>query len=1389
VRLRVTVEAEGRSAADVLIEGERSVHARELLPLLAQQVGASADHAVAAFNPRSGAWLTGEDELGGADLRDGDRLVLHGHRNGDGAPAGATPPAAVAEMVVTGGPQTGLRIALTAGDHVVGRGPGADVVLGDRSMSRRHLRLALAGEDITLTDLGSSNGTFLDEEPVEGTATIAFGEEVEAGRTLFTIEPIAGRRQGRLASANGRVAFNRPPRVARRRPDALPTAPAVPADEEPARLPIGAAAIPLVLGGAMAAVTGNVLLLSFALLTPVMAMWTHFEGRRSGSRRRGDAVERFRREAREAGAALRVARHAEREERRAAAPDAATLRRRAAELDPALWERRPGDDDFLALRVGTADLPPDARIDPPRGGSDALRDELLDELDPAALLPAVPVTLPLAGGVLGLAGPERAVAGAARWAAIQAAVLHSPADLEIVIALPDSDPGWGWVTWLPHVPRDGVALGATAARRLLTDVASSERRVLAIVDGALAVEPALLTRAAAPGGAVVWLGRDARELPGTCTHVVEHARDLSVLRTVDVRDGTETTGVTAEALEPDAAQDIARLLAPIDDAGADADADALPRRVSLLDLLGLPEPTGIAVEQRWSAAADHLRAPIGMTADGPFEIDAGRTEGLRLLLAGMPGAGKSELLQALIVSLAVTHPPDRLTFLLVDYKGGAAFRDAVGLPHAVGLVTDLDQHLAERVRASLIAELRRREALLERHGARSLRELAGKRPGQAPPALLMVIDEFAALVREVPSFVETVVDVAQRGRSLGLHLILATQRPRGAVGDAIRANTNLRIAMRTADRGESEDVIEAGDAAAIPAELPGRAIALTGRRADGSPSLTPFQSAYAGGRTEPAGPLSGPRVTPLGDHLVSAGERVLSQVDGRMPTDLQLLVQAAQAAAERLDLEPSEPPWLPPLPEMLGPDDLEPAGDGGVSIGLIDEPARQRIRPLAVDLAREGSALIYGASGSGKTVVLQTLARGLSESASPGDLQIYGLDFASGALRTIEALPHCGSVVRGDERERVMRLLASLRRTLQARKQLGADAPPAPRIVLLVDGYGAFASAYERVDFGEPVQLLARLAAEGRPLGLHVVATADRRADVPGALAGVVPLRLVLRLADADELVALGVPRSAVSGAELPPGRGFLQDGTEFQIALPGDLDALGAELLARDRLRAPAVGVLPAHVARDQLPVPDAPLRAVLGLDDELLAPATFDLDDGSFLIAGPRGSGRSTALATIAGSLRRGAADLPIHLLAPRRTAIADDPVFASAAVGVDACTAAAERLAAEPGEFIVMVDDAVELAEGAAAPSLDVLRRRADEGRVRIVAAADGPGLQRLFGGWLRDLRQEGRGLLLSPAGEADGDVLGVRLPRGGPGPLPPGRGYLVARGVARLVQVAE
>ncbi len=278
------------------------------------------------------------------------------------------------------------------------------------------------------------------------------------------------------------------------------------------------------------------------------------------------------------------------------------------------------------------------------------------------------------------------------------------------------------------------------------------------------------------------------------------------------------------------AQRFARALAPLRDATPDDQQSALPAAARLLDLLPFDATDAVALETSWRVSPRGTRVVLGVGEDGePLVVDLA-ADGPHTLVAGTTGAGKSELLQTLVAGLALANRPDEMSFVLVDYKGGAAFRDCARLPHTVGTVTDLDGHLTERALRSLGAELRRRETVLRSAGCKDLDDYLATAPAGSPPLarLVLVVDEFATLVEELPDFVGGLVGIAQRGRSLGVHLVLATQRPGGVVSADIRANTSLRIALRVTDPAESTDVVDVRDAADIPRANPGRAVLRAG---------------------------------------------------------------------------------------------------------------------------------------------------------------------------------------------------------------------------------------------------------------------------------------------------------------------------------------------------------------------------------------------------------------------------------------------------------------------------------------------------------------------------------------------------------------------------------
>ncbi len=538
--------------------------------------------------------------------------------------------------------------------------------------------------------------------------------------------------------------------------------------------------------------------------------------------------------------------------------------------------------------------------------------EVSEQLHGLEVVPDVPVVAtPLADGAVGVCGPRGGALGAARSLLTQATALHSPAELVVCsFASGSSAADWDFLKWLPHTtsPHSPIEVGHLAASApacsaladALEDLVAAKggaggASVVGRVPGAgaasspsaqesaVADRPTVLVlvesdapidrsrlvaiaeRGHRHGVVVVWVAETQTLLPAACHTFLVVGDDLTSLAGY-VQVGEQVQPVAVDHVSAPEAMAAARQLAPVVDAGVPVDdASDLPRAVSLLTLTGTDLASSEeAVVEKWVESRSvltgpyapavlprkpgNLRAVVGQSSQGTFSVDI-RSDGPHALVGGTTGAGKSELLQAWILGMAAAHSPQRVTFLLVDYKGGSAFRDCVKLPHTVGLVTDLSPHLVRRALASLAAELHHREHLLARHKAKDLVELERRGEVDAPPSLIIVVDEFAALVQEVPEFVDGVVNVAQRGRSLGLHLILATQRPAGVIKDNLRANTNLRMALRMADENDSDDVLGSKEAAFFDPALPGRAVSKTGPG-----RLVPFQTGYAGGWTSDVPP-------------------------------------------------------------------------------------------------------------------------------------------------------------------------------------------------------------------------------------------------------------------------------------------------------------------------------------------------------------------------------------------------------------------------------------------------------------------------------------------------------------------------------------------------------
>ncbi|MFF4353668.1 FtsK/SpoIIIE domain-containing protein [Streptomyces sp. NPDC001530] len=873
---------------------------------------------------------------------------------------------------------------------------------------------------------------------------------------------------------------------------------------------------------------------------------------------------------------------------------------------------------------------------------------------------------------------------------------------------------------------------------------------------------------------------------------------------------------------------LSRALSPLRDISGETEDSALPGASRLLDVLQLEPPTSDAITARWRMGGQSTMAVIGESYDGPFGIDM-RRDGPHGLIAGTTGSGKSELLQTIVASLAVANTPENMTFVLVDYKGGSAFKDCVKLPHTVGMVTDLDAHLVERALESLGAELKRREHILAAADAKDIedyQDLVRRDPSHAPvPRLLIVIDEFASMVRDLPDFVTGLVNIAQRGRSLGIHLLLATQRPSGVVSPEIRANTNLRIALRVTDGGESSDVIDSPEAGHISKSTPGRAYVRLGHA-----SLVPFQSGRVGGRRPGAADptLLAPWVGPLGWEDLGRAALVKPKAEAREEeeiTDLKVLVDAVREANQILRIPAQHSPWLPALSETLLLDEIQlPAFAGGpgklppAPYGVEDLPADQARRPVVVDFASFGHLLIGGAPRSGRSQILRTIAGSLARTHSAADVHLYGIDCGNGALNALTRLPHCGAVVSRNQTERVVRLIARLKGELTRRQDLLADkgfadigeqraAVPEeerlPHIVVLLDRWEGWLPTLGEYDHGDLTDQLTAMMREGASVGLHMVMTGDRQI-LSTRIGSLTEDKYGLRLADRSDFSLIGINARKVP-EEIPPGRGYRNEhGTETQFALLTEdatgqgqaaaIAAIGEAATARDaqlsRSRRPfRVDVLPTRISFNdawEMRDPDASrskLWGLVGIGGDDIMGFGPDLAQGvpTFVIAGPAKSGRSTTLMNLARSYL--AQGVRLVIAAPRPSPLRELDgqkgvlkVFDEDDIESDDLREAIDS--ATPEEpIVVLVDDGEVLEDCDAETVFKRIVQRGGERGLGLVIAGDEEDVCSGFSGWQVEMKKGRRGILLSPQDSSAGELIGIRTNRSMVGgPVAPGKGLL-------------
>jgi len=1370
------------SGLDVRLTAPEGATLADVLPHLAEVVGSSP----ARVSCR-GAEVPPEALLGAPPLVHGATLVFDASRR---TPVPASAPMDVA---VVAGPDAGRRVPLTADGVVVGRSAGIGLSLADGKLSRRHARISLSDSGFHVTDLSSTNGTRCGAEVLaDGNHADLDGSEVIAmGDTLLRLVRAVGTTASTLPRGDGRIVVNRSPRHRPPEVSATITAPTPPTPPRRGRIPWIAAALPLPFAGLLAMFFGPQML-AFALLSPLMLVGNVLGDRWGGRREYAKDLDTHERELAQRQDEFDSLRGLEREQRWRDLPDPATVLDIANGPGTRLWERRLGTPDLGRVRLGVGALPTRTGWSP-AGGRDTQHPALAD-------LP-VEVSLDKVGG-LGMAGTPPEVEAMIRHVLGQVVTLHSPRDVRVLIrssgsnSVDDAGP-LSWARWLPHTTAYGdLTTCLDALREIVTvreaeahDRRGREQRVLLVLpeceaDLGVGELVDLIERGRGLG---VWClvgARTAAALPSSCHAVV------GMGHTDGAQTGDRVARLDVDGADPVASfvpdqvgwwwgERIGRSLAPLVDATGEG--DVVPGSVDLLDVLpwlaGAHCVTPQALAAHWRESDGSPRARLGRIAGGEWAIDLAQ-DGPHLLVGGTTGSGKSELLRTLVTSLALECSPQDMTFVLVDYKGGSAFGECADLPHTVGLVTNLDDGLARRALISLDAEITRREALLASSGARDFEDHR-RRVGDLP-RLVIVIDEFRLLADELPDFVDGVVSLAAVGRSLGVHLVLATQRPAGAITADIQANVNLRIAMRMRDVADSTDVIGAPNAAHISTDLPGRGFA---RGGDGE--LLEFQSARVGSGVVAAtlvvtvldalGRPSGPCLT-LARESLPSGE---STDAGAGASDLDSLVGAAREAATALAIPQPHRPWLPPLSEILGRADLTAHG-----VGLIDSPALQR-QDVFEHAGHHGHWLIIGGPRSGRTTSLRTILA--SHVAQPGSpIHAYVID-TSGDLRDLEALAHVGAVVRADDPSRVRRLLDHLRsRAERATQSTGVAQPP---VLLLVDGWERLDADADLALGGLRDELLDVLRA-GDP-GVRAVLTGDRSA-LSGRLSAIISETFLLPLAEPSDATYAGLSRRDLPSSRAA-GRGLrLRDRAEVQFAqryplAEAELRASGAappftlpqlpDVIDHDTLlasRAAALGE--AVLGTGRLPV---------GLSAETGTAATLDPERHGrrILVAGHARSGRTTTLAAIG---RTAVTDGRPVAVVEGRGGTLGQTVGAMALVDPWDAQGLIDAKRRHP-DLVVLIDDAERLDNTPVEPVLQEILAIVDRDAGLVVVATTLSAVSLAFRGIVHTVAREQSGILLGPRTPNDGEAFAIRAPRGLASH--PGRALLVSGRQHCEIQVAK
>lgn len=831
------------------------------------------------------------------------------------------------------------------------------------------------------------------------------------------------------------------------------------------------------------------------------------------------------------------------------------------QISDRIWERSLDSHDFLQIRIGTGSVPSSYTLTVNSG--DLANREIDDLLEQSQKMEKVyrevknvPITVNASNGAMGLIGKESVVKNELHQLIGQLAFFHSYHDVRFVFVFNEKDYSkWEWLKWMPHfqLPNSyakGLIYNEQTRDQLLSSIYElirerdmdtekerdkmrfSPHLIFIIMDQTLLSEHVLLEYLEGEyshlGLSVIFAAETKESLTDNIHTLVRYINESEGDILIEEKKAVQIP-FKLDRHHQEGNEKFSRMLKTLDHQVGMT--NSIPNSVSFLELYRVNEVVELPIEQNWFSreSSKSLAVPIGLKGkEDLVELNLHeKAHGPHGLLAGTTGSGKSEFLQTYILSLAVNFHPHEVAFLLIDYKGGGMAQPFKDMPHLLGTITNIEgsRNFTARALASIKSELKRRQRLFDQYQVNHINDytdLYKHGSAQEPlPHLFLISDEFAELKNEEPEFIKELVSAARIGRSLGVHLILATQKPGGVIDDQIWSNARFKIALKVQDAADSREILKNADASSIT--VTGRGYLQVGN----NEVYELFQSAWSGApyleetleAEDEVALVTDLGLVPLSD--ISSNESEKKDAEA----EIDVIVDRIGELQEKMGIKKLNSPWLPPLSSRLFKQQYQEESEHEVYLGLVDEPEKQSQTPYIYRVMDDGNIGIFGSSGYGKSHTAITLLLSMASKLSPEEIHYYLFDFGNGALLPLKQLPHTADYFLLDEERKIDKFINILKDEIADRKlkfqrsEVSSikmyntlNTEKLPLLFITIDNFDLVKEEMQELEMQ-----MTQFARDGQALGIYMIFTATRINSIRQSLMNNLKTKVVHYLMDNTE--------------------------------------------------------------------------------------------------------------------------------------------------------------------------------------------------------------------------------------------------------------------------------